>query len=78
MENETETQNMELIDGLAYLLMTDSDGFEAVVRYNHEEVMELFSPAERDALGRGQEVIRLSKHGGIRWVDMIAAARAVR
>jgi PleD family two-component response regulator len=69
---------MELIDGLAYLMGSDTRGQEWVSRYSGTEICELFNDEEQKALARGQEVIQPGLGGSIRWVDMIAASRMVR
>jgi hypothetical protein len=78
---------MEAIDGLTYLLATSSRGDEYVVRYTRNEIDELFSDEEQKAMAIGGAVVReedrpairmSERRESVRYVDMVAAARAVR
>ena len=69
---------MQTLNDAAFLLVTSDDGSEWVQQYNGREVAELFTLAERRRLDRGQAVIHLQRdRTGLRYVDMIAAARTV-
>lgn len=69
---------MQTLHNTAYLLVTSDDGAEWVQRYTRTEAAELFTVAERRRLDRGEAVIHLQRdRTGLRYVDMIAAARTV-
>jgi len=61
------------IDGLTYLLTTETNGMEYVLRYSQADMEEIFTGDDRRELDAGEAVI----HGTVRYVDMLVAARSV-
>lgn len=66
-----------MINGLHYLLTTEQTGGEYVSTYSQSEMDHLFSTGEQLDLQAGKPVIQPGRLGGIRYVDMVAAARQV-
>lgn len=59
---------------LHYLMVSEGDGTEYVLRYTVAEMHEYFRPHEAAELAKGAALMR----GTCRFVDMVAAARTVR
>lgn len=67
------------IHNIAYLLASDERGNEWVQMYQATEMRECFSQEERAELAAGRPVVqRFPRGDAVRFVNMVAAARAVR
>lgn len=66
-----------LIDGIAYLLGSSTNGTEWVSRYTAAEMAEIFGADDRRALEHGEAVILPGRYADVRYIDMVAVARAV-
>lgn len=66
------------IDGTAWLLAEEENGIEYVQQYSAAELEEVFTREENSQLAAGETVLKLTPHGGVRYTDMVGAARRTR
>jgi hypothetical protein len=64
-----------IVGGSSWLLGRDEKGTETVSRYEANELVEVFTAEQIEALAGGKVVRQQLRFGHIEWVNMIGAAR---